>query len=204
VLVRVIVVLLVLGRGARAEAPCDPAEAADLRAHLTSQARNANTWNWAWRITFTGGAVGTLAFALADTFPELRDNFYVTSGKAAVGALARWFLPLHVEVPAENADVCADVAALRRALEKAAKRERSLFWTGHIGGILVNVGGAWIITERATLGKGLLSIAVGYPIGLLSNYTMPRGSWHRWRERTWTATVVPHRDGYIVSVGGAF
>jgi hypothetical protein len=205
---RSLVVIALVASAARPAAAesCDPAEAAELHAHLTAQEAKASRWNWAWRITFTTAAVGTLAVAIADPFPKLRDGLYVSSGKAAIGALARWILPLRVEVPALTGDACADAAALRKAVTRTGRKERSLFVLGHVGGLLVNLGGAGIIWYRSSLGQGLLSIAIGYPIGLLSNYTMPRGSWHLWRERetTWTVAAVPHDDGWVVSVAGSF
>jgi hypothetical protein len=204
-----VVLFLVQSAYAQAPAPasaCDPTEAAALRAHLASEADSANTWNWAWRIVFTGAAVGTLAVGLADPFPSLRHGFYGSAGKATIGATARWFLPLRIHVPDANADACEDVKALRRELERVARKERNLFWMGHIGGILVNLGGAAYVWYEDDLGKALLSIAVGYPVGVLSNYTMPRGTWKKWRQThvTWTAGVVPSRDGWMLSAAGTF
>ena len=52
-----------------------------------------------------------------------------------------------------------------------------------------------------------LTFAIGYPVGLLANYTMPRGAWHHYRERTWTdatLSVVPRAGGWTLSVVGAF
>jgi hypothetical protein len=185
---------------------CDAREADELRAHLESQARKAHTWNWAWRITFTSAVAGTLALGLANPLPELQGGLYVSAGKATVGALARWFLPLRIDVPLAQADTCADVTALRAAVATAARRQRRLFYLGHAGGILVNVAGAWILTEYESFNKGLLSVAIGYPIGLLSNYTMSRGSWQFFRDRgvTWTVTVLPQRDGWGFGLAGSF
>ena len=52
----------------------------------------------------------------------------------------------------------------------------------------------------------LLSIATGYPVGLLSNYTGPRGSWKLYREReaTWAPIISAREDGWTVGVAGAF
>lgn len=181
---------------------CDPREAEELRTHLTQAERRASQWNFAWRLTFTAAAVGSTAVAVADPFPELTTGLYVSGGKAAIGAAARWILPLRIGVPAPSADTCADVAALRKAVATAAKRERGLFYMGHIGGILVNLGGAAIIWQQESFGQALLSVAVGYPVGLLSNYTMPRGSWQLHRERSWTVGAMPQRGGWLVTLGG--
>lgn len=186
---------------------CDAAEAADLRAHLTAQGQKADRWNLAWRITFTSAAVGTLAVGLANPFPSLQVGLYASSGKATIGALARWILPLDIHVPAATADTCADVSALRTELRRVGRKQRSLFWMGHIGGILVNLGGAAYVWYEDSASKALLSIAVGYPVGVLSNYTMPRGAWHKYRDATWTTTTVsaaPHKDGWVFTLSGVF
>lgn len=183
---------------------CDVREVEELRAHLAHQARRASTWNFAWKWTFTAAAVGSTAVALADPFPELRDGLYVSGGKAAIGALGRWILPLKIDVPAPDPDPCTDLARLREVLAKAAKHQRALFLTNHIGGLAVNLAGAGILWYRGSPSQALLSFATGYPVGLLSTYTMPRGSWHRHRERLWTATVVPHEHGWVVTFAGAF
>lgn len=208
---RLVVVTAVLcARGdATAQVACDPAEAVDLRAHLTEQAGKADTWNLAWRLTFTGAAVATLAVGLADPFPSLREGLYASSGKATIGALARWILPLRIRVPGETGDACADIAMLRKEIRRVARKERSLFYMGHVGGIAVNLGGAAYVWWRDSFGKGLLSIAVGYPVGLLSNYTMPRGTWKLYREReaAWSVTAVtamPRDDGWVLTLAGTF
>jgi hypothetical protein len=181
---------------------CDPREAEELRRQLERDARRARRWNLAWGITFGAAAVGSLAVGLVDPAPELRDGLFVSAGKAGVGALARVVLPLRIPVPEPNADTCADLAELRDAVAIAARRERQNFWLNHAGGVLVNGVGAAILWYRATPGQALLSVAVGYPIGLASNYTAPRGSWHLARDRAWSAGVVPQPHGWLVVVGG--
>ena len=204
-LVRVVLALALLARSAYA-ADCDPAEAVALREHLVAQRHKASAWNLAWRVSFTVAAVGSGAVALADPFPALKIGLYASGGKSALGALARWFMPLRIHVPEATGDACADLAMLRTEIRKVAKAERSMFWLGHVGGLLVNLGGAAYIWKYDTGGKALLSIAVGYPIGLLANYTMPRGTWHLERERaaTWTVTAGPLRDsaGWLVGLAG--
>jgi hypothetical protein len=198
----VVVCCLVGSAPAVAQDACDPREAEERRMHLTHAKRRAGHWNLAWRVTFTAAAVGNIAVAAADVFPDLNDGLYVSGGKAAIGAVARWILPLRIDVPEPNADPCADVKALRNAVATAAKRERGMFYLGHVGGILVNLGGAAIIWHRASFGQAMLSIGIGYPVGLLSNYTMPRGSWHLHRERNWTVAAVPQQGGWLVTLGG--
>lgn len=195
---------------AHAQATCDATEVTELRAHLAAQSDKADTWNLAWRVTFTSAAVGTLAVGLWNPFPSLQTGLYASSGKATIGALARWILPLRIHVPADTGDACTDLAALRKEIRRVARKQRSLFWMGHFGGILVNLGGAAYVWYEDSLGKALLSIAVGYPVGVLSNYTMPRGTWKLYRDRepSWTITTVtalPRDDGgFTLSLAGTF
>jgi hypothetical protein len=197
-------------------APC-VAEATELRSHLDGQAGKANTWNWAWRGIFTGAAVASGVLGAIDPIPDwnLKYGLYGSAGKAAVGALARWVLPLRIHVPEASGDACTDVAALRKEIKRVAKKQKGLFWMGHIGGILVNLGGAAYIYYYDGLGKAGLSVAIGYPVGALSNYTMPRGSWKLYREResAWsqaassaTVTVTPTSDrtGWTLGLSGTF
>jgi hypothetical protein len=185
---------------------CDPAEATELRAHLEQQARHARNWNLIWGAIFATSAAGSAAVGYINPAPELQVGFYTSAGKASIGALGRFILPLRIPVPPPNPDVCADVAALHKAIALAAKREKGNFYLNHIAGILVNGAGALIIWKYADGGQALLSVATGYPVGLLSNYTAPRGSWHLYRERqtTWTTTVVRHEHGWTLGIAGSF
>ena len=199
-----------VGEAPAAEVPapivgaCDASEAAELRAHLEAERRRARKWNFAWAGIFGAASISTLAFGLSGQVPDLETGLYVSSGKAGIGALARLILPLRIPVPDPLPDPCAEVASLRKALALAAKRERQNFFLNHIGGILVNGGGALIIWKYQSGGQALLSVAIGYPIGLLSNYTGPRRSWHRYRERTWSVGVAPTQTGWLVGAGGTF
>jgi hypothetical protein len=208
-----VAVVLVLGLPRTTQAgTCDPAEAAHLRTALEGERIKAENWNFAWRVTFTAAAVGSLAGGLIDPVPHwnIRDGLYVGAGKSTIGALARWFMPLRVRVPVQDADACTDLAALRKEARRVAKKERTMFLMGHVGGIVLNAAGAAIIWQRGTLGQALLSVAVGYPVGLLSNYTMPRTTWHLVREQSsvWETAVVGVSTGdqgqWMLSMSGAF
>ncbi|NVB77261.1 MAG: hypothetical protein HOV81_02600 [Kofleriaceae bacterium] len=185
---------------------CDAREAEELRAHLLTERRRATTWNRVWRWSFTAAAVGSFGVGLANPFPSLQDGLYVSAGKAAVGAAARWIIPLRVDVPEPNADTCADLAALRKAIRETAKKEKGLFVMGHIGGLALNLAGGAILWYRGSFWDAALSVGVGYPVGLLSNYTMPRSSWHLDRERAWTIAITPAPDGtgWFAHASGAF
>ena len=55
-----------------------------------------------------------------------------------------------------------------------------------------------------TLTQVLLSAGLGIPVGLIATYTMPRGSWHYWREHDWSVGYVPQADGGVVAFSGRF
>jgi hypothetical protein len=191
-----------LARAAAAE-PCGDASA--LRADLQQESVHADRWNLAWRIGFTAGAVGQFAAAASGTLGH--DNtqaLWIGGVKSSLGAIVRWILPLRIEVPPATGDACADRTALRAAAERAARVERRTFWLSHLGGLAVNLGGTLAVAERTSWKTGLLSLAIGYPVGLLSTYTMPRASWGRIREPAWTANVVAGRDQWSLVVGGSF
>lgn len=201
-----LLVVALLARSAAAQ-DCDPHEAAELRAHLTHAAHNAKLWNSVWAWTFTASTVGSLAFAISDLEPEYTNGAYVSAGKSAIAALARWVTPLSIDVPAPAADTCADVAALRAQVAAAGKKERGMFYLGHAGGIVLNAAGFFLIWKYADIHQAILSVAIGYPVGLLSNYTMPRGTWHLWRDRDWGVTLVPptgNEHAWLLTAGAAF
>lgn len=213
----VVVSLLLAARAAYASDPgvtCED-EAAELRDALGRESHRAETWNTVWRWTFTGAAVASAGLAAADLdlLADSQAGLWVSAGKASIGALARWILPLHIHVPSPTSDACADVEAMHAEIKRVAKKEKGLFITGHIGGLILNGVGGYIVYHYAGLGQAALSVGVGYPVGLLSNYTMPRRSWHRYRDRTWdlppaapmpSLSVMPTRGGLFVSLGGAF
>jgi hypothetical protein len=184
---------------------CASAEAEALRAHLAEQAVSVRRWNDVWRITFATVTLGAVVLAIENPFPELRDNLWVTAGKSALATASRLFLPLRVEVPPPQADVCAEIAALRASIETTARQERRLLWMHHAGSVLLNAAGAVILLLRGnTVSESLVTAGVGYAVGLVATYTMPRATWRYWREQTWSAAYVPQNGGGIVAFGMTF
>lgn len=212
----VVLVGLAVARSAHAGEPDTDTcatDAAELREALGREAHWADTWTTVWRLTFTATAVGTAVVGYLDPIHSWQAGLYVSAGKSTVGALARWVMPLRIHVPPPTADACADVAAMHAEIKRVAKMERSLFIMGHIGGIVLNGVGGYIVYHYASPGQAALSVGVGYPVGLLSNYTMPRRSWHRWRDRNWdlpapaplpTLTIAPTRGGAFIGLSGTF
>ena len=214
----VLVVSLLLAAGSASASEPDTScedESAELRDMLTKEARRAETWNTVWRWTFTGAAVTTATVAYLDPaiLHDSQVGLYVSAGKASIGALARWIMPLHIHVPPPTSDACADLEAIHKEIKRVAKKEKSNFILGHVGGILLNGVGGYIVYRYSGLGQAALSVGVGYPVGLISNYTMPRRSWKTYRNRTWdqppptpmpTLSVTPTKGGAFVTLGGAF
>ncbi|MDB4958947.1 MAG: hypothetical protein JWO36_6516 [Myxococcales bacterium] len=204
------VALVVLASSRAGAEPACAAESAELRAHLTIAVRNADRWNLAWQIAFGGLAAGQFALALAHDNPlgpfdrDYQETLYVGGAKATLGFASRLLTPLRIALPPETSDPCADRTALRAAVQDAAHRERNLFWLTQVGTIVVNAAGAVVLGERRSWSVGAISFALGYPVGLISLYTMPRASWHLVREARWTIAAVPRDGGFSIAVAGTF
>lgn len=187
--VPLVICAVLAGSGAARAEDCE-AEATALRAHLEREAGSARTWTTTWAVLFGVAAAGQLGFALAEIDPlgreftaETRDTLYTGTVKASIGVAARVFMPLRIEVPGKIGDACAELPALRAALADAAKHERRSFWLTHVGGTVLNLAGAAVLTWRHSFKVGAISFAISYPVGPTSAYTQPRRSWKLWRER---------------------
>jgi hypothetical protein len=177
------IIAIVAARSAAAQPTCDPTA---LRTELADEAARMDRWRLGWTIGYGALTAGQLALAAANWNPigpddrEFRDSRYVGAAESGIGALASLFAP-HIDVPDPVADSCADVAALEAARSKAGKLERTLFWGSHAGNLVVNAAGSLILAERTNWSTAALAFAIGYPVGLLNTYTMPRASWHAMR-----------------------
>jgi hypothetical protein len=206
VLVRVVLASLAVPGGARADS-CEQ-DVTALRAHATDAAHRIHRWNLTWQIAFGAAAAGQLGLALTEQNPlgpfdrDYQETLYVGAAKATLAVTARLVLPLRITSPAPTGDACRDRAALQRAIADAGRRERNLFWMTHIGGLAVNAAGAIVLGERRSWSVGAVSFAIGYPVGLLSLYTMPRSSWHLARSATWSVQADAHT--FFVAIAGRF
>lgn len=201
-MLRVALVLAIAMASAPARAESCEEEAASLRAHLEDERASARRWNTIWAMLFGAAAVGQLALALAEVDPlggefdqDDRETLYVGTGKATLALGSKVILPLRIGVPAATGEACADVAALRRALAEAGRREQRSFWLTHLGGTAVNLAGFTILAIRRSVRVGAISFAISYPVGPASAYTQPRGSWKAWRARRATWVVGASADG---------
>jgi hypothetical protein len=198
----IMVGVVAFARLASAE-PCGDAVA--LRAELEHESVRAGHWNLAWRIVYTTLAVGQFAIAASgEASHDDTQSLWVGGAKSTLGALGAWTSPLRIHVPPSTGDACTDRFVLRGVAERAAADERRAFWTAHIGGLIINAAGALVVAERTSWKSGLLSFATGFPVSLINAYTMPRASWRRTRDATWTAGVTVTSDRYALIVRGAF
>lgn len=196
-------VVLALTRSAAA-APCEE-YAKDLRADLKREASRTRVWSWAWRITYTVGAVVQLGIAASGKAShDDEQSLWVGGVKSSLGALNAWLSPPHIEVPVPTGDACTDKSQLRGARERNASNQLAAVWSAHISGLIVNGIGTLVIAERVSLKAGLMSFALGYPVTLLNIYTMPRASRRRTRESAWTAGITADGERYGVLVAGSF
>ena len=204
------IISLTLARPAHAQ---DCAASADrLRAHLEQADVSVSRWQLAWTIVFGTAAAASATLAIAEYKPfgefddKYRDTLWVSSAKATIGLASRVILPLRVHIPDRSADRCVELAQLRESVTKLGRKERDSFWLTHLGGTALNLAGGLLLWHRHTLATGAVSFAISYPVGITSAYTLPRKTWHLWREEklTWTVGVVPSSAGTLFVLGGTF
>lgn len=183
-----------------------------LRAHLEQADVSVSRWQLAWTVAFSAAAIGQFALVLAEWKPfgefddKYRDTLLVGGTKATIGVGSRLVFPLRVHVPAPNADRCVELAELRRSAAALGKKERQSFWLTHIGGTALNLTGMFVLWNRHTLATGAVSFAISYPVGITSAYTLPRKTWHLWRDEkaTWSVGIAPSREQTTLVLGGTW
>jgi hypothetical protein len=161
-------------------APCD------LTTERHDEAAHFERWRIGWTVAYGALTAGQAGLALARWNPlgtydrQFRDTLVVGAVESGLGTLAMVLAPrIADDTP------CAKAGAL----------ERTLFWSSHAGNLVVNAAGSLILAHETTWSAGVVSFALGYPIGLLSTYTMPRGAWHAMR-------IVPTGTG--LALAGTF
>jgi hypothetical protein len=171
--------LMLAARSAHADCV---AEAASLRTLLHDESVRMDRWRYAWTAVYGVIAVGQLGLVVTKTNVfgaydrEYRDKDLLGIAQSGLGAIAMVLSP-RIDVPAMVTDSCADATALRAARDT----ERTLFYAGHLGNFIVNLGGSLLLARATSWQAGALAFAIGYPIGLLNTYTMPRAGWHALR-----------------------
>jgi hypothetical protein len=153
-----VVALLLVANAAQAQAN-------DVCARLAREHDRAVRWNVAWGIGLGAAAIVQAGAAPLISNREQRDTLIVGAAESAIGAAASLVTPLRVSAS------CAD-------LDDAGHRERVAFYLDHIGGIVVNGGGALVLAHYTTTANAALAFAIGYSVALVRTYTMPRWAWH--------------------------
>jgi hypothetical protein len=170
------VVLLVARSASASAAPCD----------LPDEVAHFHRWKLGWTLTYGALSAGQTGLVLARWNPlgtfdrDYRDTLLAGAVKSGLGTLAMLVAP-----GIDDATSC----------EKAGSIERTLFWGGLAGNLVVNVTGGAILAHETNWSTGLVSIALGLPVGLLNTYTLPRGAWHAMQ-------LVPTPNG--VALAGTF
>jgi len=209
---RLVAAALILALAPRAaEADC-AADADRLRAHLVAVEPAVFRWNTGWTIALGAAAVAQFTVAVTKTNPfgtfdaDFQEAMYVGGTKATIGMLARIVTPLRVRLPDANADRCAELTALRASVKKLARQERQNFWLTHLGGLAMNLAGGALLWHRRSFKVGAISVLSSVPVGWAIAYTLPRKTWHLYREESasWTVTVGAGEDHATLGIAGAF
>lgn len=172
-------------RLAVALALCCTVAAAEPCPQLAHEQQRAHRWDVTWGLLMTSAFVVQGAAALTPPLPRAtRIGAAVGAGKSFLGAAGHWVLPLRL------GDACD--------LDHAATVERQNFWLLHIGAFVVNAAGFVTEAELSDWQHAAVSAAVGYTVGLVQVYTMPR------MHTEVTALVTPVAGGWTLSLAGAF
>ncbi len=176
-------------RDANANEVCDPQQTERIVRALANEAVAADQWGVTWASIFGAAAVAQAGFAVG-SFNPLGPNAdrsdlanYIGASKAMIGFLARTVTPLRVQTVsaaqlAAAPNDCARAQLAYAALRKTARREKQAFFLSHSGGIALHLIGSAILLRNDATREAIVSFAIGYPVGLLHNYLMPRTSWH--------------------------
>lgn len=166
---------------------CCAVAAAEPCPQIADEQQRADHWNLAWRLLLTSATVVQTAAALTPPLDrDTRISAAVGAGKSFIGAAGVWILPLRVDDRAG-----CDVA-------HAATVERQTFWLLHVGNLVVNGAGLVTEAELTDWSHAAVGFALGYTVGLVQTYTMPRHA------GAVTAFVAPTANGWTVSLAGAF
>jgi hypothetical protein len=155
------------------DARADP-DCVELRRRIAHEHERAARWNEAWGI-----GLGVVAVAQAAAAPFVgdhveRDTLYAGAIDSAIGAAASLVTPLRVDA----SDPSATCTELQAAVVVAGRRERGTFYLNHVGGLLLNLGSALVLSHYTGAKNAALAFAVGYSVALARTYTMPRWAWH--------------------------
>jgi len=157
---------------------------ADPCPQLAHEIRRADRWNLAWRLIYSSTTIGEAAVALTPIADrDTRRAAAVGASQSLLAASGMFVMPLRLDH-----DGCD--------LDKARTVERATFWRLQVGSLIVNTAGAITVGELTTWPRGALSFALGYTVGLVQSFTLPRLSA--------TITATPVAGGWAMSLAGTF
>lgn len=163
---------------------CCGTAAADPCPALAREVQKADRWNLAWRLIYTSTTIGEAAIAITPALDrDTRRAAAVGAAQSFIGAAGAWVLPLRLD-----RDGC-DLAAARAV-------ERRTFWMLHAGNLIVNAGGTAVLGEWTSWPAAAVGFALGYSVGLLQIYTLPR--------LPAAVAVTPVAGGWAVHLAGTF
>ena len=189
---RAVALLVLLAGGAAAADPCAAEHAA-----LRQDAERASRWNLSWKLGLTAAAIGEASVAITPLVGrDTRRAAAVGAGAATLGAAGIWLMPLRIDVP--DAQRCDRVDAAARL---AARDERRTFWKLQIGNLVVNTTSSIVVGELTTWPRAAVGFVLGYSVGLLQIYTLPRTTW---KSHPWHAAVLPTDHGWMLAIGRVY
>jgi hypothetical protein len=160
-------------------------------ARLRREHDRARAWNIGWGI-----GLGVAAIAQAGAAPlfgnrDERDTLIVGAVESGIGAASSVVTPLSLREPDL---VCSDPEDV---LADDGRRERGTFYLNHIGGLVVNLGGALVLAHYTNASNAAVAFAVGYAVSLVRTYTAPRWAWH-------PTVTLDQRHSVLVGVAASF
>jgi hypothetical protein len=205
---------------ASAQPRCDPAQTDRIVKALRSEVQAADQWAITWATIFGAAAVVQVGFAVSHVNPlgpntdNARRGLYIGAAKATIGFLARTVTPLRVATVSQQAldassNECQRYQLAYRSVMTTARREKNSFYLGHFGGLALHIIGAGILLANHGGREAITSFAVGYPVGLIHNYLMPRISWKLSRHLaapsvSWLLMPTVSADGGGLTMIGTF
>jgi hypothetical protein len=191
--------LLALSGAARAEAPPQAPDDADVALRLAwlekvldREATGTTLWRAGWMAFYGGATILEGALLVTGSTREGRVDAGMSMGKSAVAftftlvgpasaaPAARILRRSPAATPAERLARLRLAESYLRAIAAEERDRRG--WFPLVGGALLNAGAAWITwaTAPGSGGKGWLSLAEGLAVAQLQFHTQPTGAIRAW------------------------
>jgi hypothetical protein len=190
---------------------------------LDDQKAQADRWDLTWSMIYGASAIVQTGFAVSDVNPLGPESEYTSmasfigAGKATIAFLARTATPLRVTTVSKGQLDAAGNDCVRRnvavnALRATARREQRSFYVSHIGGLALHGAGSAILLAHGAKREAISSFVIGYLVGVLNIYLMPRWSTKRLRKGDLSSSVgnlsfspmVDRHGGGSLAITGSF